>query len=247
MMKDHLVAYFDLLGFSSVIKDENANRREKIFRLLSKLAESVGEYETQPATIGSFKTFKTRPAISAFSDNIVFSFPLDDVNISDFGWVVSYLVRQTAAIFSDAIKIGCLIRGGISVGPLHHKNNVIFGAALVEAYELESKFAHTPRVLLSGSAASMAKGHYFVKNDEDGFFALDYLLYTYSEMSNVYSEAEGLEMLDDWDAQRIQWKESIREMCDKQIAELRKAKNLAGVRNWYWLMNQLRHLPLPQA
>ena len=44
---------------------------------------------------------------------------------------------------------GILLRGGITVGQLCHKDNIVYGPAMVEAYELESKSAIYPRVIVS--------------------------------------------------------------------------------------------------
>ena len=42
------------------------------------------------------------------------------------------------------------IRGAITIGELiHTENGIIMGPALIEAYELESKFAKYPRIILS--------------------------------------------------------------------------------------------------
>ena len=41
------------------------------------------------------------------------------------------------------------MRGGLTVGPTHHSKDFVFGTAATEAYELESKIASAPLVLLS--------------------------------------------------------------------------------------------------
>src|SRR5262249_8589289 len=44
---------------------------------------------------------------------------------------------------------GLLIRGGIAKGPLYHDDSIVFGPALIEAYQLETGVAKFPRVILS--------------------------------------------------------------------------------------------------
>jgi len=47
------------------------------------------------------------------------------------------------------MDLGVFVRRGISIGPLYHDTNVVFGPALVEAYKLESRIAKFPRILVS--------------------------------------------------------------------------------------------------
>jgi hypothetical protein len=41
-----------------------------------------------------------------------------------------------------------LLRGGIVVGKLLHENNIMFGPAFNQAYDLESKSALYPRIVI---------------------------------------------------------------------------------------------------
>ncbi len=61
------------------------------------------------------------------------------------------------------------------MGKLYHKNRVVFGPALVDAFELESKVAKFPRILISRSAMGYIVGNPFVHVDVDGRPFLDYL------------------------------------------------------------------------
>lgn len=45
----------------------------------------------------------------------------------------------------ELLQLGFLTRGGITIGPVHHRDNIIFGPALIEAVALE-KEAHYPRI-----------------------------------------------------------------------------------------------------
>jgi hypothetical protein len=47
-----------------------------------------------------------------------------------------------------------LSRGGIAVGELRHKGHFVYGSALIEAYQLESKSAHYPRIVLARDAVA---------------------------------------------------------------------------------------------
>jgi hypothetical protein len=47
---------------------------------------------------------------------------------------------------------GILVRGGLAKGMLHHRGNVVFGPALLDAYALESTIAKFPRILIDRKA-----------------------------------------------------------------------------------------------
>ena len=64
----------------------------------------------------------------AFSDNFVYSIP------ADFGGrILNFIPKMVRTL----LQKGFLIRGGITVGKLYHKENVVFGPALIEAVKIE--------------------------------------------------------------------------------------------------------------
>lgn len=77
--------------------------------------------------------------ISIFSDNAVLSIPLDD----EFGNV--YIITMVEFLQRELLKLGYLVRGGMSVGKLYHKDNIVFGPALVEAVNIEKTTIY-PRI-----------------------------------------------------------------------------------------------------
>src|SRR5689334_21545079 len=100
-----------------------------------------GDFNAETRHIdSSTRQLSIRSAISAFSDNIVFSLPGTGLKEIGAGLIVTYLANSVGKILTRAISLGCLVRGGIAFGPLHHERGVVFGPAMVEAYELESKF-----------------------------------------------------------------------------------------------------------
>lgn len=76
----------------------------------------------------------------------------------------------------SALSMGLLIRGGATVGPLHHSKNVVLGDALIEAYELESSVAIYPRIAVSRKlcAAAPHEGKPSINKDYDGISHYDY-------------------------------------------------------------------------
>jgi hypothetical protein len=228
-----ITAYFDLLGFASIIKSSDAESQERVLSLLTSLSEATGEFSHETAKLeGGRHEISVRPAISAFSDNIVFSFPLTEMSDLGAGPIVFYLANDAARILMRGLEIGCLLRGAISVGPLHHSSRVVFGHALVEAYELESKFTRTPRIIVSELANEALSPNPYLFRDEDGFVCLDVVRAAYDQVPSGAPGAAG-----QWDAKRA-WIKSVRRKCERQIAVLKEAGNLAGLQNWQWFLTR---------
>jgi hypothetical protein len=229
LMEEHLVAFIDLLGFRSIITASDDARRDQILLLLTSLAEAKGDFKSETKTIdANTRAQSIRPAISAFSDNIVFSFPAVGLASVGTGPIITYLGGDIARIFTLAIGLGCLVRGGIAFGPLYHAGGVLFGPALVEAYEMESKFAGRSRIIVSPKAAERLGDHPYLRPDDDGFLCLDYIRATYDQVP-FGPPGTTVEM-----QSKRNWITRIREHCSGQITALSQTKNLAGVQNWRW-------------
>ena len=138
-------AFVDFLGFKEFVKNKKA---EEIYMVISALSD-----ENKRNSENVFENLKYQ----AFSDNIFLSTPH-----TKFGIINLFL--QVNWLFMRALQNGVLIRGAITVGDIHQDDNknIVFGDALIETYELESKVAIYPRVILSKSAHS-----FIVANDTD--------------------------------------------------------------------------------
>lgn len=172
-MDNRLKALIDLLGLSSVLNSSDPVRDDAVFQLLTSFVEAKSNSGVDIKCIGSDRRdCAVWPAISAFSDHILFSYSSDEVEHIGAGPIVIRLAEDVAWIFSRAIKFGCLMRGGIAFAPLHHKDGVVFGRALVEAHELESKFVGRPRIIVSAGAAEKLGPNPYFYLDDDGFSCL---------------------------------------------------------------------------
>lgn len=114
-----LVAFLDLQGF----KDDIINNYP---------AEIIG------SLFGEFDCLKRMLEndtedlqITIISDSIVLSVTLDkSENLLYFFEACSFFARLRMG------KVFVAMRGGIAYGDLHHKDNIVFGPALVDAYEI---------------------------------------------------------------------------------------------------------------
>ena len=224
-MEDHLIAFIDLLGFRSIITEQDHARQKQVLALLTSLVAQRGDFTSESRSIGpNTHEHSIRPAISAFSDHIVFSFPAAGSAHTGSGPITFYLAAEIARIFNSAIEFGCLVRGGIAFGQLHHAGDVVFGPGLVEAYELESKFAGPPRIIVSAGAAQKLGSHPYLHLDEDGFLYLDYVRAAFDGPLGTHLETDA----------RRKWIVHIRGCCEKQITALTKNNNLGGLQKWRW-------------
>lgn len=92
----------------------------------------------------------------SFSDNVLLAHPRFSEDMeSEFGFI---LLSISEYQFEMALK-GFFIRGGLSVGQLFVDDNSVYGAALIDAYELESKVAVNPIVVLCESTTKLVDQH----------------------------------------------------------------------------------------
>jgi hypothetical protein len=185
--EEQFTAYIDLLGFKefSTQKDvESDEKRQEVLGFLRTLSMLRGDFDLQSTTQEIGKTSYIKPAISTFSDHIVISYPLDPIS-ADGGLDEQFTPVLVMLQFNDlltkiaraALRIGFLVRGGATIGKLYHAQGVVFGEALVDAYEIESRTSIYPRVVLSHKITSRFKlieTQPSIMKCDDGLYCFDY-------------------------------------------------------------------------
>ncbi|WP_445151551.1 hypothetical protein [Baekduia sp. Peel2402] len=160
-LKRCAVLFLDLLGVQAM----NQGSREDVERRLAALDDAFAETFRQYA--GPFAEF---PAVF-FSDTLVVAAPADDPAVA-----VDVLVRDAAELQRALTLRGFFVRGGLSLGLFHMSEGLIFGPALVEAYELECRVAVHPRIVLSKEAElALPRSATRVMRDGDGRAFVNYL------------------------------------------------------------------------
>lgn len=171
--KERLVCFVDLLGFGEAIKQsiEEPALAERFFQILGEFKDGGLEkvvYGSIPIldekglsncgqAFGESVMDRIGPhydlVATQFSDSFVLSVPAGNK------YACALLVRALAVIqLQFFFSLGMLMRGGIAVGKLaHERGGVLFGPAMNEAYELESKSAIYARVVSSPPAAELLK------------------------------------------------------------------------------------------
>ena len=235
----HLVAFVDLLGFREALRDEK--RSDKILQLLTSISEFKGEFliESMPADRG--RSTEVRPAISAFSDNVVISYPVKTLAEHGLSTVLAMHLLQNLVSYIAwrAFEVDLLVRGGISIGDLYHKKDVVFGPALVEAYETEQTVSIYPRIAFAPSVERIEDfdkwKHNFYRH-EDGVFVLNYFL------GFVIRTPPGGGK---FNTMVKPWVAHVREVVTAQMAALTTEGNQKALIKWSWFKNDLeRNLKL---
>lgn len=86
-----------------------------------------------------------------FSDTLVLASPVIPGQ-RDEESALGDLIIQGGWLQLSLIAEGFFVRGGLSLGRVHMHEGLVFGPALVEAYELEGDSAVSPRIILSREA-----------------------------------------------------------------------------------------------
>lgn len=185
----HLVTYLDILGFRELISEESPNFISKAIRLVIEATAPDTELR-----------HRYKENYTNFSDLIVHTVPVYSVANKKYKdglvycRVLDLLFAQTALI-----QEGLLLRGALTIGNIERTYGVLFGPALIAAYDLEREKAKYPRIILDPRLLEELKTNPhlrrhkyreemeylspFLKTDGDGVVFIDYLGGSQSEFS----------------------------------------------------------------
>jgi hypothetical protein len=145
-LRPSIVGFIDILGFShaSTTKlDESQQTLERIFDAIEDSRAFVRQTFPESAPAGAH-----RWGIKFFSDNLALGYPLDET-IEDPVVAAQFILRCTQQYQLRMAFNGYFLRGALTQGSICLTDEMIFGAALVECYQLESKASIVPRVILA--------------------------------------------------------------------------------------------------
>ena len=171
----YYVAFLDILGFKNLV-----NNPEKTCQDIFKIYDAFGDM--QKVYFGEDYGETQDVKMKVMSDSICLYIEAERTNalysLLRFCMAFQYgLLALTPCIF---------IRGGITLGDMYVKDDIVFGPALTEAYLLEEKNAKVPRIIVrkrtldqgAAKATEDRKLHtYFATfKDDDAFHVVDYFL-----------------------------------------------------------------------
>ncbi|HEX9253917.1 MAG TPA: hypothetical protein VF938_00175, partial [Candidatus Angelobacter sp.] len=145
MYTERILAYGDILGWTEAIEAcENQADYDRIKKAIDHIHEYAKNFalhikEKVSKAVGPNVPLQEYLGIefAFFSDSFAVSIPADD------GYRIFDILSN---ICHPLLCSNFLTRGGITMGSLHHVENVIFGPALIEAHRLEQEAVY-PRLL----------------------------------------------------------------------------------------------------
>lgn len=163
------VLFLDLLG----VREMNRGPLRDVKRNLAALEQAVS------TRYRDYLSAESPWPASFFSDTLVLAAPAEPGR-EDKVEAVAGLVVQAAQLQLDLIGEGFFARGGLTLGMFHIRDGLIFGPALADAYELESRDAVHPRIVLDKLAEATQRGTAAVDGsallcDADGWTFINYL------------------------------------------------------------------------
>ena len=163
--RDSLVSYFDILGFRNAIENWPPARIESVLAQMLNLSSHDARLRRV-----------TRRGLSTFLDHVVRTVALDELNEKDVADAIEFELSQIQLVQANLAITGTFLRGGVTRGPIYIDEEVVFGPALVEAYELESKVAKYPRVVVHEKLHALLRSerHLWFEAD-DRILSLNYL------------------------------------------------------------------------
>jgi hypothetical protein len=168
-----VLLFCDILGWAKFIeeKQNESYYRDNISLLLDEVwrnTERIQEIKREGKGLDFDLT------VGHFSDTIVYSC----VNSRE---ATSLIVGSAAHMSNRFLVMGFVCRGAIVVGPLIHHGAVIFGPALVRAYEMEAKIAINPRILVAPEVTSQINNPSLLRHDPDGHWVVDTFAITWRQ------------------------------------------------------------------
>ena len=147
-LRQSIVAFIDVLGFSHIAT--SSATMEDSQRVLDKIAASIDdsrEFVRQNVPDGT-AGLGSRWATKFFSDNLAFGYPFEG-DLDDRASTVSLVLRSAQRYQLKMAVNGYFVRGALTQGPVCLTDEIIFGSALIECYQLESKTSIVPRIVLA--------------------------------------------------------------------------------------------------
>ena len=190
-IKKSFCVYLDILGFRNIIIEKHSKNKsqEHFEQIYNILADAVNMYNDNPKDIfAKDDTVQYR----IFSDNIVFGIPYSCIGDGEpeFGNIIMQVAYFQLMLATE----GFFVRGGMTLGDLYIGEELVYGKALLDAYEIENTVSVYPRVVVSEivkkeiknqlRSYTKVRGSPFaneIRVDTDGNWFIDYLWTTIDE------------------------------------------------------------------
>jgi hypothetical protein len=225
-----IVFFVDLLGSSAIVQSNQPDKVAALTKMLDGVKSVDRNFSVTEASMGERNLSYAMPAISTFSDHLVLSFdiaemaPYIDAPYREACWFARTLI---GAFAYEALGLGMLIRGGATVNSLYHKNGVVVGPGLIDAYDLERLAAKYPRIVVSRKLYQASEGPFDeILTDDDGIKHFNYI----SEMIDRPG----------WRKQeKIDWIDAACSVASKNISAFEGEEKWNEMSKWVWFEKNL--------
>jgi hypothetical protein len=172
-LRKSVVAFIDLLGYTADVLSAQSKGKdaEYLIRLRKAFDSSL------PQLASYLPTRAPKWWLNTFTDNVVLGFPLF---MSEDEGILQVVTRGLSVFQLYMTLDGFFMRGGVAIGDVYFDEDIVFGPALIEAYEVESRLARDPRIVLGKSCTKYLSTQIFdntfdlLKDTDDQVF-LNYL------------------------------------------------------------------------
>ncbi|MGM0789881.1 MAG: hypothetical protein ACQEUD_07290 [Bacillota bacterium] len=211
-----ILVFFDVLGFKDMVLRKYKDKPEQIKEILNTMHVLSSPSYTSELII--------------FSDSVINILEIKP-NYSEheqtFADYLNVIFNDIATIQVNMFGLyGVLIRGSIVIGDIYYEgeNNLLFGPALVDAYELESKYCIYPRFLIGKSIVDkISEAEWLgVTEDVDGHYYIDVFKWL------VKLEPEKQHLL------------TLKSKIEEEINMLGDKPNLGVLSKYSWFLNKIK-------
>lgn len=175
MYQRSIVAYLDILGFRGKIEEAegDSSKIQQIYESLTTAQSIVNTFKIgyPPRLAGMYKIQG-----HMFSDTIILSCQ----TVSEDS--VFFVIQDVAILQYLLVMQKCFLRGAITIGDHYQEGNLVFGPALIKAYEMEHQLAIWPRVIIDPAILNIFSveclddaNWAFLTRDQYGIVYVDYL------------------------------------------------------------------------
>lgn len=136
-----IAAFLDVLGFSEMVERDSRGDPPTYLSTFARVIEAAEE-----------RLGLSGLSAKMFSDSIVLAGPLTPNSVVE-------VIEAVAQLQISFLGEGILVRGGVAFGKHYEDSRILYSQALVNAYEIESKLARFPRVVISNDTIDYAWNH----------------------------------------------------------------------------------------
>lgn len=190
LLRESVVAFIDVLGFSQMsVASTNQAEAQQVLNKISAAIEDSRHFARQLAAeqgAAQDAELQGRWSTKFFSDNLAFGYPLGE-SVEQQMAGAWFIVRCAQRYQLKMTLNGYFVRGALTKGLVCLTDEIIFGSALIESYQLESKTSIVPRIVLAKplqelllqshqtKAGLFARAPQAICRDVDGWWFVNYL------------------------------------------------------------------------